>query len=256
MIIGILHKGSGLGDQLFSYIATRVRAADLEVPFGFVGKEFWKGKGWMDLDFGKEVDTDIYAYFIEQPSGKLTFHSNHKVFELNKSYYDPEFNFIPDGSVIDGYGAQDIRYFEHRLDEVREWLKVEPLDMPDDLCVLNIRGTEYRTVKELFLPKSYWDKCIEKMKKVNSKMKFVIHTEDLALAHDWFPEYQAIHSLELNWKNVRFAKYLVLSNSAFGVIPALIGSAKTILSPRYWAGYNTRVWNRPNNFYKRFTYID
>lgn len=256
MIIGILHKGSGLGDQLFSYIATRVRAADLGVDFGFVGKEFFKGASFMKLDWGR---ADFpHSYEIEEPSGKLVLRTPFPgpLLKLNKPYYDPEFNFIPDGSIIDGYGAQDIRYFEHRLDEVREWLKVEPLDMPDDLCVLNIRGTEYRTVKELFLPKSYWDKCIEKMKKVNSNMKFVIHTEDLALAHDWFPEYQAIHSLELNWKNVRFAKYLVLSNSAFGVIPALIGSAKTILSPRYWAGYNTRVWNRPNNFYKRFTYID
>ena len=40
MIIGIISPGSGLGDQLFSYIATRVRAADLGVDFGFVGKEF------------------------------------------------------------------------------------------------------------------------------------------------------------------------------------------------------------------------
>lgn len=253
MIIGKISPGSGIGDMLFGMIATRVRATDLGVDYGFLGSEFFKGKGWMNFDFGKKVDM---KYHVEQSTGKLIIDEPHQLYELNKPYYDPEFNFIPDGSVIDGYGAQDIRYFEHRLDEVREWLKVEPLDMPDDLCVLNIRGTEYRTVKELFLPKPYWDKCIEKMKKVNSNMKFVIHTEDLALAHDWFPEYQAIHSLELNWKNVRFAKYLVLSNSAFGVIPALIGSAKTILSPRYWAGYNTRVWNRPNNFYKRFTYID
>ena len=43
MIIGIIHPGSGLGDSLFSYIATRVRAADLGVDFGFVGKEFFKG---------------------------------------------------------------------------------------------------------------------------------------------------------------------------------------------------------------------
>ena len=56
MIKGIIHPGSGIGDSLFSYITARVRALDLGVDFGFIGKEYFKGNGWMNLDFGKEIN--------------------------------------------------------------------------------------------------------------------------------------------------------------------------------------------------------
>lgn len=263
MIIGILHKGSGLGDQLFSYIATRVRAADLGVPFGFVGKEFWKGKGWMDLEFGKEVDTDIYAYFIEQPSGKLTFHSNHKVFELNKPYYDPEFNFIPDGSVIDGYGAQDIRYFEHRLDEVREWLKTRSCkwwseDSFTPPTIINFRGGEYKSVPELFLPLEYWQVGYMQFDDSDTTW-YQIHTDDPEAAKLIFKHDEIVSDVEKNWNALRYSRDAVISNSAFAIIPRLLAhqdqsNAKTI-APKYWAGRNVREWRRSGNYYKKFTYI-
>lgn len=258
MIIGIIHKGSGMGDQLFSYIATRVRAADLGVDFGFVGKEFFKGASFMNLDWGMYPDK---SYVIEASSGKLII-PGAKVFELNKPYYDPEFNFIPDGSVIDGYGAQDIRYFEHRLDEVREWLKVKPPieEMHDDLCVMNIRGGEYRGVPDLFLPKEYWDKAIIKIRinqiKRHQYSIFEIHTDDVDLSQNWFPEYKATQDIGINWRSIRYAKHLIISNSAFAILPALLNeNVKDVIAPKFWAGRNVGEWRRPGNYYKKFIYI-
>jgi len=259
MIIGIIHKGSGIGDQLFSYIATRVRAADLGVDFGFVGKEFFKGASFMNLDWGKHPD--IYEYETEYPSGKTIMKDNVcDIYELNKPYYDPEFNFIPDYSVIDGYGAQDIRYFEHRLGEVREWLKVEPLEVPDNKVICNIRGGEYRSVPELFLPREYWKTAYSN--KIFDKVKWLeaeIHTDDLELAKEWFRDVKAIKDIELNWRSVRYAKNAIISNSAFAIIPRLLAhldnQRAVTIAPKYWAGRNVGEWRRPGNYYKKFTYI-
>lgn len=256
MIIGKISPGSGLGDQLFSYIITRVIALDKGYEFGFVGKEFFKGKDFMDLDWGKESDL---AYRIEENTGALNIvplnvgrmQQYIKEFVLDKPYYDPDVNFIEDGTVIDGYGAQDERYWGHRLDEIRDWLEVKPLKVDDDKVILNIRGGEFRTVPELFLPVEYWKEGMDYL-----PMRPEIHTDDLELAKEWFPEILAIKDIELNWRTLRYAKNIILSNSAFGIIPALLNeNAKYIIAPRYWNRRNLGRWDWPMNYYKKFTYI-
>jgi len=262
MVIGLIHAGSGIGDQLFSYIATRVRAADLGVDFGFVGKEFFKGASFMNLDWGKSED---WIYTVEEPSGKVIIPDGvsrkgdiwqqlPRRFVLNKPYYDPNFNFIPDDSVIDGYGAQDIRYFEHRLGEVRDWLKVEPADMPDDLCVVNVRGGEYKGVRELYLTKEYWQGAISEMILKGYKIEF--HTDDIEAVKDIGFQGSIYKGIETNWRAIRYAKHLIISNSAFAILPALLNeNVKEVIAPKFWAGRNVGEWRRPGNYYKKFTYI-
>lgn len=250
MIYGIIHKGSGLGDQLFSYVATRVRAADLKVPYGFIGKEFFKGSGFMNLDWGHETS---FEYHIEEPSGKVVLKNPRKLYELNQPSFNPEFNFIPDECIIDGYGAQDIKYFEHRLDEVREWLKVEPLDLPDDLCIVNFRGGEYRAIPELYLPKEYWITAMDLIK----DKKFFFHTDDIKAVEDMFGFGTSVcQDIANNWRSIRYAKHLIISNSAFAILPALLNeNVKEVIAPEYWAGRNVKEWRRPGNNYQKFTYI-
>lgn len=259
MIYGIIHKGSGLGDQLFSYVATRVRAADLGVPYGFIGQRFFKGAGWMHLDWGEEVN---FSSHVEEPSGKVVVSVSNKVYELNKPSFDEEFNSIPDESIIDGYGAQDIKYFEHRLDEVREWLKVEPLEVPENVVIVNFRGGEYQYIPELYLTKDYWSLAKTSFDvKSDHVYKFDIHTDDPDAAarmfnsftQENFPLYKDI---ALNWRSIRYAKHLIISNSAFAILPALLNeNVKEIIAPEYWAGRNVKEWRRPGNKYNKFTYL-
>lgn len=278
MLIGKIHPGSGIGDQLFSYITTRTIALDKGYKFGFLGIENFKGKDFMNLDWGQKPEM---MHNIEQPSGKLVTVFEDLVFEFNKPYYDPEVNFIKDGTIIDGCSAQDERYWGHRLPEIREWLKVEPIcqstgkrtlkdgtigydfEMPDDLCVINFRGGEYATVPELFLPKEYWDKAVELVKEKNriptrfsSISNFEVHTDDPVLAEQFFPDFKIVQDIALNWRSIRYAKHLILSNSAFGILPALLNeNVKEVIAPRYWAGRNVGEWRRPQNYYSKFTYI-
>ena len=275
MLIGLIHKGSGMGDQLFSYIATRVRDLDLGVGFGFVGKEYFKGKDFMNLDWGSDTrnPNNGFDYRIDGFSGKLIpiLRKPRQLFEINKPYYDPEFNFIPDGSVIDGYGAQDIRYFEHRLDEVREWLKPDKeynfYDDEDDKkyqkCIINFRGGEFQAVPKLFLPKEYWQQAMDLMKNKYPKIEFEVHTDDREAAIKMFPELQKstgifpiLVGIGMNWKSILYAKHLIISNSAFAILPALLNeNVKEVIAPKFWAGRNVGEWRRPQNYYSKFTYI-
>lgn len=276
MIIGLIHKGSGLGDQLFSYIATRVRAADLGVDFGFVGREFFKGKEFMQLDWGKPATTLDYSdgifvenpWHIEEPAGKIIVQSINKPFVCNKPYFDPDFDFIEDGTIIDGYGAQDTRYFGHRLDEIREWLKireaVKGMEGNDNTCIINFRGGEFKAVPELYLGSDYWDEAIRAFVTLhpNRAFRFEVHTDDPEAAVEVFDpilgedRYFVYRNIEINWRAIRYAKHLIISNSAFAIIPALLNeNVKEVIAPKYWNRRNIGRWDWPMNYYKKFTYV-
>ena len=253
MICGIFHGGSGLGNQLHRYVATRVLALDKGYEWGMCNPELFKGSSFMNIDMG------IWLHSLENNLLKNSF--KHVFFEkkileddVDIRCYDPEINFIEDGTIIDGE-FQDERYFEHRLDEIKEWLKVEPLDMPDDLCVIGFRGGEYALFPELFLTREYWEQAIEMIKKINPKMRFEVHTDDEETAIKFFPEFKCTHDIGLNWRSIRYAKYLIIANSSFYIFPSLLGDAKKIIAPRYWARRNIEKWALPQNYYKRFSYL-
>ena len=253
MILGNFYQGSGLGNQLARLVATRVKALDLGVDWGMIyipdgsGKEQgFKGQSFMDIGWDN---------FGAKPYYTLTQWNEKKVREngVDISPYDPEFNFIEDNTIIDGE-FQDERYWEHREKEVNEWLKVEPLDMPDDLCVIGFRGGEFAVYPDLFLPKEYWDEGIKRMRDINPNMRFEVHTDDEILAQQCFPDFKVIHDIGINWRSMRYAKYAIISNSSFFILPRWLNKGITI-APRYWGRHNTKVWSLPQNYYSRFLYI-
>jgi len=258
MIVGIFHQGSGLGNQLHRYVMTRVLAKDKGYQFGMVNPDNFKGRSFMNLDMGGVVDLEEgYNQFFEK-----------KVVEdgVDIRGYDPEVNFVQDRTVIDGE-FQDERYFSHRLPEVREWLKVEPLDMDDNVCVINFRGGEYKLYPDLYLPYKYWDTAIHSIIAAHSPMRFEVHTDDVGAATDMFRPYLELfgkgglfkivnNDIGLNWRSIRYARHLILSNSSFAILPALLNTdVSEVIAPRYWARRNTGVWALPQNYYNKFTYI-
>jgi len=250
MIYGIFHTGSGLGNQLHRYVATRVLALDKGYEFGIIAQREFKGISFMDLELGDEP-TEPY---MTDHTGKISSYSKLPVWEeWNKQTYDPDFNFVEDNTIIDG-NFEDPRYFEHRLPEIAEWLKTELLDIPDDVCVIGFRGGEYYTVPELGLPKEYYDRAIQYMKTINPAMKFEVHTDDPELAKIFFPDYKVIRDISINWRSMRYAKYAIIANSSFYVLPRLLNGGLTI-APKYWNRYNTKKWDYPQNYYKQFTWI-
>lgn len=233
MLYSLIHPGSGLGNQLFRYVAGRVLANDRFDDYSAIGRENFKGKSFMNLDFGKENNIQ---YKIEQPAGKIVI-------------TDPNIK----GYIVDDE-FQSPLYWEHSLDEVDHWLKVEPIDVPEDLCVIGFRGGEFYVFPELGLPKEYFDKGIEMMREINPNMKFEVHTDDPELAQKFFPDFKVIRDIGINWRSMRYAKYAIIANSSFYILPRILNGGNTI-APRFWARHNTKEWSRPDNYYRPFTYI-
>lgn len=262
MISGIFHEGSGLGNQLHRYVATRVLALDKGYEFGMVNPHLFKGESFMTIDKGLTLTREEAMVRLDHAWEEKRVVEN----GIDIRSYDPEINFVEDSTIIDGE-FQDERYFSHRLPEIREWLKVEPLDMPDDLCIINFRGGEFTIFPDLFLTKEYWDKALGLMNEKYPNMRYEVHTDDPETARGFFAadipivsNQQISHSLHtsmgFNWRSIRYAKHLILSNSSFPILPALLNEdVKEVIAPRYWSRRNIGVWALPQNYYKKFTYV-
>jgi len=250
MIIGLLHPGSGIGNQLARYVMTRVLALDKGYDFSMAGE--FKGQHFMKLDKGQPLS---YGTHVELPAGKLVVDCDLPLFQEDTSDYDWRVKDVEDNTIVDGE-FQGEEYFEHRLPEIREWLAVEPLEMADDLCVINFRGGEYKYVPSFFLPQSYWAQGIKMMREINPNMRFEVHTDDLEEAQKFFPDFPVFQDMALNWRAIRYAKYLIISNSSFAIIPALLNEeVKKVIAPKGWALRNTGGQSLKYNVYKKFTHI-
>lgn len=266
-------KGQGLGNQLFCYVTSRCIALDKGCEFGTAGqKEFANnihsrsGMYFMDIDLGVEIaDTTKYTKYYEKEERIFLRTSSH---DMTKGCMiagvDWGIREIEDNTLIYG-NMQSEEYFIHHLEEIKSWLKIRPefesLQFTDDkLCVLNMRGGEYVTHKELYLDRAYWIHAMEYMKKKISGIRFVIITEDVKQAKRLFPEMEVYHlGMGEDYVALKNAKHLILSNSSFAVFPALTSDmVETIVAPKYWARYNVSngYWASRQNIYSSFTYLD
>ncbi len=232
MIAGIFHQGSGLGNQLHRYVGTKVLALEKGEPHTMIASELFKGKDFMNLGI---APNDI-KYTVKQPSGEV----------VPESY---------DG-VIDVEFQNEADFIKH-IDNVREWLKVEPMNFKNRDCIINFRGGEYVGVKDLFLPQEYWDKAIQDIRRDFPYVNFEVHTDDPITAKEFFPGFPIYSDIADNWRAIRYAPLLILSNSSFAILPAYLNeNVKKIIAPKYWARYNTKEWINPDNAtYSKFNYV-
>lgn len=243
MLAGIFHQGSGLGDQLMRYVTVRTLAESRGWDWGMFGE--FKGKSFMDIYWpNKEV--------IFVPQWEWLEKEVRDANGVDIRSYDPEINFVQDNTIIDG-GFEDFKYWGHNLASIDKWIEVYPLHVPDETCVIGFRGGEYATVPDLFLPQSYWEEAIERMK-ARGITRFEVHTDDSTLARQFFPDYPIVSSIGTNWRSVRFAKHAIIANSAFYIMPRLLSGGVTV-APRFWARRNIEVWARPACYYSQFQYI-
>jgi hypothetical protein len=240
MIACVFHKGSGVGNQLHRYVAARVIAKDKGYDFGVCLPENSK-MDFMNLDMGVPVHDLLHEFNERRVDNKDGV--DIRGFDYNIAY-------IKDYTLIDGE-FQHEDYFNHRYQDIEEWLKVDPIEMPDDVVAIGFRGGEYVGVKDLFLNQEYWDKAISMFK----GKRFEVHTDDPETARKFFPEFPIIHNVGVNWRSIRYAKNLIIANSSFYILPSLLGGAQTVIAPKYWARPYGDFWATNQNNYKRFTYV-
>jgi hypothetical protein len=265
--------GQGLGNQLACYVTTRALAADRGVefgihdPYGCWGDKRYNDKGlyFMDLDLGGKVDeSKIQNYYVERELRYIT----------DTCYHDAQFGYwanttdyklknIKDNSHILGI-MQGPDYFYHRIEEVKEWLKVKPeydiYDYSDDnICILNVRANLDPAV---YLPREYWINSINHMLDINPNLTFLVITEDVESTKKLLPELaDNIFDFGIgeDYAIIKNAKYLIASNSSFSIFPSLTSNTlKYIIAPKYMLRHNFSdgYWSQGYNIYPGYTYMD
>ena len=271
MLVTELYDGQGFGNQLWSYVFTRVLALDKNVEFGIQCPERFKGIGFLDLDMGQKViggSGPAGGPPTELPSGIEHYYSErvitHPKLDVDIRTLDPGFQEIIDNTKVEGiFQAED--YILHRKEDIRGWLKYKPrqLDIDfndDDACVINFRGGEYRGNPKIFLRRKYWIDAVAHIRSINPNAKFVVITDDPPAARKFFPKFPIRHyGIYGDYQAINSARYLILSNSSFAFFPVWLNSrAKVCVAPKYWAAHNESdgYWCCSYNIVKDWTYID
>lgn len=250
MISGIFFTGSGTGNQLHRYVMTRVLALDKNLEWGMIDTGNFKGYSFLNLDMGKPVNMEDYSFYTEKRV------NNDQGVDI-RGYDFEGIESVKDNTIIDGE-FQGYRYYEHHRDLIDRWLEVEPIDLGENICIINFRGGEYTLYPDLFLSKEYWDKAISTMREKNPNMVFRVVTDDVETARVFFPHFEIQHEIGKDWRSIRYAKYLILSNSSFGILPAWLNTEAFVIAPKWWARHNISdgYWALSQNIYKNWYYLD
>ena len=263
MIINELYQGGGLGNQIWCYVVTRCIALKNSYTFGIQGREQYKGKDIIDLDFGNHVEPqDIQFHYTE----KLIRNK----YGIDISYLDPDLLNVKNGTKIYG-GMQSVYYVENYKDQITEWLKIKEDKInlyynDDDFCILHLRGGDYiGSPANSLLPLSYYQNAMNHMLDINKNMKFFMVSDDYNLAKIYcnklnvefigstsrkdLDPYMATHhhggSAATDYAILNGAKNIIMSNSTFAWWGAYTNkNLENIICPLYWFTYN-----HPDNFW-------
>ena len=289
MITTEFYEGQGLGNQLWSYASLVAVARKLDFDFGFQSVDKFKGIGLFNLNFGRKV----YGRASQQPGIKLNSATrywfkektvHHDIDGSDVSPLDRRIFEIKDRTKIDGYFQS-----EDLIISIKEELS-NALQTPNfheknaNRCVISLRGGEYVFYPTLFLGYKYYEQAIKHMCSVNPQMEFVVVTDDLKLAKEFFPELPTLSIPSSNFDHkgreifdqkkaaidfglIQSASYLILSNSSFSWWGAWTNQVcKFVIAPKYWARHNaadgqwslgdslTREWFWQDKYGKLFSY--
>jgi hypothetical protein len=265
---------------MWQYAVCRTIAEKLGYEWGInpsPSHDYFNGQSqmtFMNVDFGKTVEGIIHEY--HEPWKTITHVDEVNVTTLNKSLYRIQDNTIllgDKGAKGGIYQSED--YIIDRKEDIKKWFEIKKeskdyydsllsemgISLDENLCVINFRGGEYRSIPNVLLRKEYWKDAINNMLKINPNMKFLLITDDVPCANIFMPfPIKAIHvDVGFDFYVVNQAKWLIISNSTFGWWAAWLNiTANKIIAPKYWARHNVSdgYWATGDAYTRSFTYMD
>lgn len=269
-----------LGNHMWQYAVCRMVAETLGYQWGInpsPSHDYFGGQSqmdFMDVDFGLPV-AGITNEFHER------WTTYRHVDEVNITRLDPRVYEIPDNTIMIGHNGakggiyQSEDYLIDRKSEVLRWFQIKSgykleyekiladhgVLMNDELCVINFRGGEYRSIPNVLVRREYWRDAISYMLHLNPAMRFLLITDDVQCANSFMPfPIQAIHvNVGFDFYVVNQASHVILSNSTFGWWAAWLNTkARNILAPKYWARHNVSdgYWSVGDSYTRDFQYLD
>ncbi len=266
----VFRKGQGLGNRLFCYVSTRALAENYGYTFATGGRQFLDAD-FLHLDLGEEVgDTAPYLSYEEKderlylPTAASDLTRGIDIRGTDEAMLDLLRSHGKEKILLSG-NLQAEAYFGALRDEICSWLFVDEnlVDASygaEDLCILNVRGSEYADSPELFLEKRYWTDAMALMRRENPSMRFCIITEDVEAAEKLLPGIPVHHGTPAeDYAALHVARNLIVSNSSFAFFPVYTSrNVRKVIAPKYWARHNVSdgYWSTAQNIYSIFTYLD
>lgn len=268
-------EGFGLGNQLLCLITAKCIAIENGCEFGTANQKQFannmhsnKGMYFMDIDLGGDITEEMKAGYNKLVEADDRFYIGTSKHDMRLGCYisgtDDNLKKVADNTLIYG-NMQSEDYFGKYREEIKKWFHVKPeYDSyeysRDNLCIINMRGGEYTDEPSLYLDRSYFLKAMKNMRKIRPDMEFMVVTEDEEAARKVLPEIESHHfDMGRDYVTVKNAKYLILSNSSFAILPAMTSdTVEYIIAPKYWARHNVSdgFWSSEQNIYSFFNYMD
>lgn len=265
MLIGKFLSGQGLGNQLWNYAAIRSIAEQTGMDYFFYGKNNFKGNNFLEIALSSGSKNQQYVQ--ASPTIKNIFNETifyDKALDYFASSFDSRVNHLPPNVYCKGlFQSED--YFYGDTSRIRNYIQIrkdclENCKIPSNVCVLNLRGGEYKRHKKFILPMAYWQNAINIMRSLHGDLDFIVVTDDYKYAKALFPQLQIVHgSISKCYATIYNAHKVIVSNSTFSYFP-IKGSIipKTVIAPKYWARHNDSInrWASPANLYSDWLWLD
>lgn len=287
MICNELYDGQGLGNQLWNYAVARVLADRLGCQFSILGREKFKGKQFMPLDFGVPLtggSSPEGGPPTKLPEGILHYYrerrENFRGTGTDISRTDPGLLAIQPQTKFDG-NCQSTTYLEGYQAKIREWITIRPTSdsqtTDDDTCMIHLRCGDFAGLKDVFLPFSYYQQAMEHVRKLHPGIRFTCVTDQPEVAKTILPDVEIVGAslvgktdtekashhlggpIGIDFGLLVQAKYLIIPNSSFSWWAAYLNTrAVAIVAPKYWASYNVSdgYWSTSDMITEGFTYLD
>lgn len=265
MIYIKFQKGQGLGNQLWNYSSGLSIAENLGQSFQIIDYENFKAKDFLEIkksinnDLDLKDNNDLYSkeFFLDK---KIDIFQEKLYYDHNLKYiasaYDKRVTSIKKDVLLEGL-FQSERYLFNDILKLKKYIKLSNNSIQNnpvnpDVCVMNIRGGEYKRHKDLVLKKDYWLKAMKNIMKFGKVKKFLIVTDDYRFCKTLFPDLEIIsNSIEKCYATIYNCSNIIVSNSSFAYFPCKTGVKKTVIAPKFWARhYQEKIWSSPCNLYE------
>jgi hypothetical protein len=257
MIIVEFLKGQGLGNQLWNYASGRSIAENKNKKLFIKNYSNFIAKDFLKLNYYKKYVDVKYDIFCE----RLIYDNNidyiSSAFDERIDHLCSKKNYLLTGLF------QSEKYFYSFSNKLNSWIIPKfknKISLNDDICIINLRGGEYKRHKAFILPESYWLNAIKYIQSLKSINEFIVVTDDRKYAKALFPNFKIISgNVQLCYNYIHNCKNIIISNSTFSYFPIKTSNdKKLVIAPKNWARYNNSYnrWASPANFYKDWLYMD
>jgi hypothetical protein len=243
-----------LGNNLFQYAFCRIASIKQNCNF------FIPNNKEESISFYTDCSQKTSNYFEMSCESNPHYWTGERLFNIdygiNDGHIDTSVGDIDIENVIDGtllidFYQSDSYLLEYRDVILNDWYKFnesivleskELLDKynVDEYCYIHLRGTDYKTIPQYFLPIDYYLNAIKHIKEINSNIKFLVITDDIEESKQMFPEFEVIsNSTDIDFYLISKSKYKIIPNSSFSWWASWLSQENKItIAPNKWFNYN------------------